>query len=78
VQNICQNVVQNSTVLWQWTPYRCSELLSHQVRANIKHSTITAIVSKIKGGGGYAHFSATLYNTEGLNYASYHDPYTMC
>jgi hypothetical protein len=59
-QNIYQNMAQNSTVLWQWrSPYRCSELLSHQVHAHIKHSTITATVSKINGG--YAHFLSTLY-----------------
>jgi hypothetical protein len=45
-------MAQNSTLLWQGrSPYRCAELLSHQVRAHIKHSTITAIVSKIKGRG---------------------------
>jgi hypothetical protein len=37
VQNICQNMAQNSTVLRQWkSPYRCSELLSHQLCAHIK------------------------------------------
>jgi hypothetical protein len=51
-------MAQNSTVLQQWrSPYRCSELLSHQVRAHIKHSTINTVVFKIKGR--YAHFSAT-------------------
>jgi hypothetical protein len=59
-QNIYQNMAQNSNVLRQWrSPYRCSELWSHQVRAHIKHSTITAIMSKIKEG--YANFSAILY-----------------
>jgi hypothetical protein len=61
VQNICQNMAQNSTVLQQWrSPHWGSELLSHQVCAHIKHSTTTTIVSKIKRG--YAHFSAILYN----------------
>jgi hypothetical protein len=50
-KNICQNMAQNSTVLQRWrSPHRCSELLSHQVCAHIKHSTKTAIVSKIKEG----------------------------
>jgi hypothetical protein len=48
---ICQNMAQNSTVLWQWRcPYRYSELLSHEVHTHIKHSTITATVSKKRGG----------------------------
>jgi hypothetical protein len=54
-------MAQNSTVLWQWrSPYWCSELLSHQVRAHIKHSTITAIVSKIKGGSPTSRPPCTL------------------